>query len=132
MKKNPITKRALYRGFSTFTSLATRGKTFSTADVETVKRDLINHIYTIPGERVHRPDYGTRIPLLAFEQCDQTTIDVIKEDLTKVVAADPRVRLIDLAVLPLPNNNAIVAVLDLYYVKLDLTETMSLDLVSAG
>jgi phage baseplate assembly protein W len=100
---------------------------FSTADIETVKRDLLNHIYTIPGERVMQPNFGTRIPLMQFEPLDEKSIQIIKDDLTAVVNYDPRVRLIDIAVLALPNNNAIVALLDLEFLKLGITETMKLE-----
>jgi phage baseplate assembly protein W len=118
--------RATYRGFSTAKQLETRSGMFSTADIETVKRDLLNHIYTVPGERVMQPNFGTRIPLMQFEPLDEKSIQIIKDDLTAVVNYDPRVRLIDIAVLALPNNNAIVALLDLEFLKLGITETMKL------
>ncbi len=119
--------RAVYKGFSTFTNLEKRGKTFITTGAETIKRDLLNHIYTIPGERVMRPTFGTRIPLLAFQPLDQQTIDIIKEDLTKVFNADNRVRLIDMAILPLPDNNAITALVDIEYLGLGTSETMKME-----
>ena len=119
--------QALYRGFSTQTQLDTRGKTFSMIDVDCVKRDLLNHIYTIPGERVMHPTFGTRIPLMAFEPLDKISIDIIKEDLIKVINYDPRVKLISLAVMALPDNNAIVALVDILYLELNVTETMKLD-----
>jgi phage baseplate assembly protein W len=119
-------RSSTYRGFSTQAHIDNRGKTFSTVDIETVKRDLLNHIYTIPGERVMQPDFGTRIPLMAFEPLDTTSIQIIKDDLTKVFNYDPRVRLIDIAVLPMPDNNAIVALVDLQYIELDVNETMKL------
>jgi phage baseplate assembly protein W len=119
-------RSSTYRGFSTQAHIDNRGKTFSTIDIETVKRDLLNHIYTIPGERVMQPDFGTRIPLMAFEPLDTISIQIIKDDLTKVFNYDPRVRLIDIAVLPMPDNNAIVALVDLQYIELDVNETMKL------
>lgn len=119
-------RSSTYRGFSTQAHIDNRGKTFSTIDIETVKRDLLNHIYTIPGERVMQPDFGTRIPLMAFEPLDTMSIQIIKDDLTKVFNYDPRVRLIDIAVLPMPDNNAIVALVDLQYIELDVNETMKL------
>jgi phage baseplate assembly protein W len=119
--------RATYRGFSTAKQLETRGGAFNTADIETVKRDLLNHIYTIPGERVMAPNFGTRIPLMQFEPLDEKSIKIIKDDLTLVMNFDPRVRLIDIAVLALPDNNAIVALVDLEFVKLGVTETMKLE-----
>ena len=119
--------RAIYRGFSTRTHLAKRGKTFSTADFETVKEDLLNHIYTIPGERVGMPTFGTRIPLLAFEPLDENTLEIIREDLTTVFNYDPRVRLKDIALLPMPDNNTIVALVDIEYIVLMTSETMRLE-----
>lgn len=120
-------KRSTYRGFSTAEQELSRGRSFSTVDVQTVKRDLMNHIYTIPGERVMQPSFGTRIPLMAFEPLDERSIQIIKDDLTMVFEYDPRVRLIDIAVLPLPDNNAIVALVDIEYVQLDVKETLKLD-----
>jgi phage baseplate assembly protein W len=119
--------KAIYRGFSTRLHREKRGKTFSTADFETVKDDILNHIYTIPGERVGMPDFGTRIPLLAFEPLDENTLSIIREDLTAVINYDPRLKLKDIALLPLPNNNAIVALVDVEYLLLMTTETLKLE-----
>lgn len=92
-----------------------------------VKQDLLNHIYTIKGERPHLPDFGTRIPLIAFEPLDQKTLKVVEEDLRAVIDYDPRVRLMDMVVSALPDNNAIVAFVDLLYVELDVQETLKLE-----
>lgn len=119
--------RSVYRGFSTEMALQTKGMTFSTSNVETVKRDLLNHIWTIPGERVMLPKFGTRIPLLAFEPLDSSTLLIVKEDLKMVFEYDPRVRLLELAVLPLPDNNAILALADIEYIELDVKETLRLE-----
>ncbi len=90
--------RSIYRGFSTQKSLETRGRTFSTSDVETVKADLMNHIFTI-----------------------------IEDDLREVFTYDPRVKLLALAVLALPDNNAIVAVIDIQYLELGTFDTLKLE-----
>lgn len=120
-------RSATYRGFSTAAQLASRGKSFSTIDIETVKRDLLNHIYTIPGERPMMPKFGTRIPLLAFEPMDQQTLKVIEEDLRAVFEYDPRVKLLELSLLPMPDNNAILVLVDVQYVELQVAETMKLE-----
>lgn len=119
--------RSIYRGFSTQKSLETRGRTFSTTDVETIKADLMNHIYTIRGERVMQPNFGTRIPLMAFEPLDPTSIKIIEEDLREVFEYDPRVNLVDLAVLSLPDNNSILAVVDIQYLDLGTFDTLKLE-----
>ena len=120
-----------YRGFSTF-GVGSKKKNFRLTDQELVIRDLLNHIYTLRGERVMMPGFGTRIPLLAFEPLDQTTLTAVEEDLRAVVDYDPRVQLLDIAVLALPDNNAITAVLDLKYIELNLTNTLHLEFAVGG
>ena len=117
-----------YIGFSTFGAK----KSFRLTGKELVNRDLLNHIYTIKGERVMMPGFGTRIPLMAFEQLDQQTLSAVEEDLRAVVAYDPRVEMVDLAVMALPSNNGIVAFLDLKYVVLGFQETLRLEFPTAS
>lgn len=114
---------ATYIGFSTFGAK----KSFRLTDKELITRDLLNHIHTARGERVMLPGFGTRIPLLTFEPLDQQTLRVVEEDLKAVVQYDPRVELLDLAVMALPDNNAIVALLDIRFIELNATETLRLE-----
>ena len=127
-----MAKSATYRGFSTLANIRNNGRGFTVADIEAVKTDLLNHIYTIPGERVMLPNFGTRIPMMAFEPNDPTSIQIIKDDLKMVVDYDPRVRLIDIAVVSLPDNNAIVALVDLEYLEFNVTETLRLEFPSGS
>lgn len=122
-----MTSRSIYRGFSTQKSWEVRGRSFSTSDVETVKADLLNHIFTIKGERVMQPNFGTRIPLMAFEPLDSTSLKIIEDDLREVFGYDPRIRLIELVVLALPDNNAIMAVADIQYIELGTFDTLNLE-----
>ena len=118
---------AKYIGFS-----ATAKKGFRLTGKELINRDLLNHIYTLRGERVMMPAFGTRIPLMAFEPLDQLTLNEVEKDLREVVAYDPRVQLLDLAVVALPDNNAIVALLDLRYIELSVVETLRLQFPVGG
>ncbi len=120
---------ALYKGFSTANWL--NNKRLTITDIEAVKIDLRNHIFTRFGERVMQPGFGTRIPDLLFEQNDKETIDIIREDLLKVIEYDPRVRLISLDIMPLPDNNAILAIAEVLYVELNVQGELRID-VKAG
>jgi phage baseplate assembly protein W len=122
-----MTDRALYRGFSTRNHLDDPAKGFMVTNQQLVNEDLLNHIYTIPGERPMMPDFGTRISMLAFEPLDQQTISIIEEDLRKVFDYDPRVKLLELSVQAMPDNNTIVAWADLQYLQLGTTETLKLE-----
>jgi phage baseplate assembly protein W len=120
-------KLPLYRGFSTANYLLDKKRGFSLTNQELVKQDLLNHIYTIPGERVHQPEFGTRIPMLAFEPLDNATLSIVREDLTKAITYDPRLRLVDMVVNAVPDQNMIIAFVDVEYVQLNVTETLKLD-----
>jgi phage baseplate assembly protein W len=92
-----------------------------------VKRDLLNHIWTTKGERVMMPGFGTRIPLLAFEPNDDTTLAIVEDDLRAVFEYDPRVQLINLEVLTFPDNNAIIAMADLLYIQFEVRDTLKIE-----
>ena len=115
----------IYRGFST--SVFTDKKRFLQTNQEAVTQDILNEINTAVGERPMMPDFGTRIPLLAFEPLDELTLNIVETDLRKVIKNEPRVALNDLAVLSFPDNNAIVAMVDLTYIELNQRETLRLE-----
>lgn len=120
--------KVLYKGFSTANWL--KDKTFSLNDIDLVKRDLLNHIYTIKGERVMMANFGTHIPVMAFEPNDERTRVQIEQELREVIEYDPRVKLISVNVLSLPDNNAIIALADVLYVEFNVTETLHIEVAS--
>jgi uncharacterized protein len=118
--------RSLYRGFSSYEYQ--RNKTFNITDLELVKLDLLNHIFTRRGERVMMPRFGTRIPDLAFEPMDDITLMVLEEDLRQVIDFDPRVSLVSLQIIPNPDTNTVVASVVLFYVELDMVDQLDLNI----
>jgi len=116
----------LYRGFSSYGYQRT--KQFGSYDVDIVKRDLLNHIYTRRGERVMMPMFGTRIPDLAFEPLDKMTLDILEEDLRAVVNYDPRVQLLNLTIIPTYDQNYVIASVLLLYIELDITGNIDLNI----
>lgn len=119
--------RATYRGFSTRDHLLNPANGFMITNEKVITNDLLNHIFTVPGERVMMPNFGTRIPLIAFEPLDETTLEIVESDLRMVFEYDPRVRLTSLTVQALPDNNAIIAWADLQYINLGTSETLKLE-----
>lgn len=116
----------LYRGYSSYEYQS--NKTFGIADIELVKLDLLNHIFTRRGERVMMPTFGTRIPDLPFEPLDQITLDILEEDLRSVFAFDPRVQLLDLVITPSYDTNAVTAAARLLYLELNLTGNLDINI----
>ena len=119
---------AIYKGFSTANWLETRS--FQVADIEAIKHDLSNHIFTRLGERVMQPGFGTRIPDMAFEPNDEETIKIIKDDVIKVINYDPRVQLKSVEVYPIPDNNTIIIMVTVYYVEFQVTSVLNIDVKS--
>lgn len=120
----------IYKGFSSYEY--ERAKTFSINDVELVKLDLLNHIFTRRGERVMMPTFGTRIPDLAFEPLDAITLDILEEDLRMVFDFDPRVQLLRLQITPFFDENAVTATAELLYIELDLTGNLDINITFEG
>lgn len=121
-----MNNKYIYKGFS-FKNFET-SKSFIITDVELVKQDLINHIYTRYGERVKMANFGTRIPDLVFEPLDIESLSVINEDLESVFNFDPRVQLIDLNIIPDFDENMVLAYAELYYVELNLRDTLHINI----
>lgn len=123
-----MSSKVFYKGFST----ADWGerRTFSLTGIDLVKQDLMNHIYTMKGERVMMPNFGTRIPALTFEPCDETTRAIVEQDLTTVFNYDPRVKVLNLSVLALPSNNAIVAIADLLFVEFNVRDELKIEVAT--
>lgn len=117
--------KPLYHGFSTSNWLSS--KRFGSANFETVKQDLMNHIFTARGDRVMMPTFGTRIPLLTFEPNDESTRQIVEDDLRKVIDYDPRVKLIDLQVLSLDDFNTIIALCDILYLEFDVKDLLKIE-----
>jgi len=113
-----------YKGYSSKNYEQT--KSFININVETIKRDILNHIFTIKGERVMLPNFGTTIPEMAFEPLDDITINNVESQLMDVVNYDPRVSLISLNVQPLYDKNMLLADLQLKYLELDLVDNINL------
>jgi phage baseplate assembly protein W len=114
----------LYKGFSSYNYQT--NKSFALSDIQLVKMDLLNHIYTIKGERVMMPNFGTRISTLAFEPLDQITLDILEEDLRAVFDFDPRVQLLELRIIPYYDSNAVVASARLLYLELNMQDNLDL------
>lgn len=122
--------KGLYRGFSSYEYQNT--KSFGISDVELVKLDILNHIFTRKGERVMMPNFGTRIPDMAFEPLDAITTSIIEEDLRAVIAFDPRVQLLNLVLEQYPDEYAIVVRIRVLYVELNMEGSIDLNIDVGG
>lgn len=118
-----------YRGFSTKAYEAS-GRTFVLYNVELIEEDLFNELFTIKGERLEMPDFGTRIPLLMFEPNDTQTADVLKEDVTQTIKNDPRVELIDCDIISQPDSHRLICVAKVRYKEFNVVKDLRVEVGS--
>lgn len=106
--------------------------TFVLTDIQLVERNIMNHIFTKKGSRVMMPTFGSIIPELLFEPMDEDTIFRCKTELERIVNYDPRVKLNNIVMTPVYDSNTLSATLNLYYVELNVTQNMNLNLEFLG
>lgn len=128
MNQNRI-KKAFYKGFST-RNYEERGGTFDIYNVECIQQDLLNEIFTIKGERLHMPRYGTRIPLMVFELDDLETQNIIREDLVTVFGNDKRIELLNLDVLPMTERSTLIVIAKVNYKEFEVTKDLRIEINS--
>jgi len=119
-------RKNIYRGYSSFEF--DRNKTFRVSDIEIVKFDLLNHIWTKKGERVMHADFGSVISELVFEPLDEFLMETIREELIRIFEYDPRVEMLSLDLIPDFNSNSLFAVANLLYVEFNVTQNFDLRL----
>jgi phage baseplate assembly protein W len=115
---------AKYKGLTTL--WFQKDKRLSIIDVDVIKQDILNHIFTRKGERVMMYNFGTRIPDITFSPLDDVTLSIIEQDITSVINYDPRLSLIDLVVVPLYDENTVMVFCRVYYTYLNLNGTLDI------
>lgn len=122
-----------YKGFTTKTygwcdGNGNKNVSFSIKDLQLVKDDLLNHLFTLRGERVMQPSFGTSIPRLIFEPLDTFILTVVEEEITRVLNYDPRIEMLNLQIQPNYDQNSITIDMVLRYVELNIIEEMNLNI----
>ena len=110
---------AKYNGFSTL--WFQKDKRLRLTNVDVIKQDVLNHIFTRKGERVMMYNFGTRIPDITYEPLDEVTLSIIETDITNVIAYDPRLQLVEpVTLVPLYDQNTVMVFCSVYYTYLNL------------
>lgn len=122
--------KGLYKGFSLRNFV--RNRTFSLTDIALVEEDILNYIYTSLGTRLRMPTFGTNIPNTPFQMLDDVTLAEVRDGLKSAVNYDPRVELISLEVIPSPDTNLITAIVNLFYVELNMAKVTYLNISTDG
>lgn len=97
---------AIFRGFSTVNS--TSQKKYVLTDYELIIQDLLNAFNTRLGERVMQPRLGCVAWQLLYEPLTEITRQQLYDNISEIVAADPRVTLDTLNALNNADQNTLL------------------------
>ena len=71
-----------------------------------IARTVRNIVFTLPGEKFFEEDFGCRISASLFENMDDITANLIKDEITESIENfEPRVNLLEVEVIPEFDNN---------------------------
>lgn len=82
--------------------------TFGLSGVDTIKMDILSHLYTDVDERIMMPGWGSIIPRVPFEPMVSELFDQIYDDVVRIVEYDPRVTLQSVIVTPVYDESIIM------------------------
>ena len=83
---------ATFKGFNTIN----QSKKFGLNDYELIKRDLLNAFLIRLGSVPGNPEVGTNIWDYIFDPMDDTLYRIIETEIKRIIALDPRVKLVSL------------------------------------
>lgn len=110
-----------YRGFSTVENK----KKYSLTDYALAKRDLLNYFQMRKGEKLMQPTFGTIIWDQLFEPLNETTRDLITNDIKRIASYDPRLQMNNITVTE--ELNGLQIQLTLTYIPANQVDTISLN-----
>ena len=71
-----------------------------------IARSIRNLVYTLPGERFFNPFLGSNVTRSLFENIDDINASILKDEIeSTIINFEPRVRLIEVNVLPNYDDN---------------------------
>lgn len=117
-QRKALTART-YKGFST---VNTSSKNPVLYDLELIKQDIINNFHIRKGEKLMNPEFGTVIWDILYEPLTDQLKEIITNDVTTIVNADPRIKVVKTIVTQ--KDQAIQIELTLLYLPYNIQETM--------
>ena len=71
-----------------------------------IARSVKNIVFTLPGEKFFKPNFGSRISKVLFENIDDITASVIVDEIKESIRNnEPRVEVLDVQAFPTFDNN---------------------------
>lgn len=81
----------IFKGLSSF-NFTIKNKSITLTDVDLIKRDILNGLFTTRGSVPKNRKLGTQLPSLLFKQMTDETLNSVYNEITTVISNEPRVR----------------------------------------
>ncbi len=120
---NPKENGALYTDYRKSNSVVT--------DAAAINNAIKNILFTKKGSLPGKPTFGSRIDEIVFNQIDFLTIQMLETFIQEALDEwEPRIVVLNVSVIEVPEYNKIIATIDYRYVDtgLDINEQISLNL----
>ena len=87
-----------------------------------IARSLRNIVFTQPGEKFFQPEFGSRVPESLFDISDGVSASAIRDEIrSSIINYEPRVKLLDVTVIPNPRENEMNVTIEYEIVGLDIS-----------
>ena len=87
-----------------------------------IARSLRNIVFTQPGEKFFQPEFGSRVSESLFEIVDELSALSIRDEIrSSIINYEPRVKLLDVVVIPNPSENEMNVTIKYEIVGLDIS-----------
>ena len=87
-----------------------------------IARSLRNIVFTQPGEKFFQPEFGSRVSASLFEIVDELSAISIRDEIrSSIINYEPRVKLLDVTVIPNPGENEMNVTIEYEIVGLDIS-----------
>jgi len=91
----------------TFQSSPLNNDVLTLKNERAIARSIRNIVFTLPGEKPFEPDFGSRISQSLFENIDEISAAVIRDEIRQSITNfEPRVRLTEVETFPDFDNNS--------------------------
>ena len=87
-----------------------------------IARSLRNIVFTQPGEKFFQPEFGSRVTESLFDIADEVSASAIRDEIrSSIINYEPRVKLLDVTVIPNPRENEMNVTIEYEIVGLDIS-----------
>ena len=105
----------------TFQSSPLNNDVLTLKNERAIARSVRNIVFTLPGEKPFEPDFGSKISQSLFENIDELSAAVIRDEITQSIKNfEPRVRLISVETFPAFDNNSFDVVITYEIIGADI------------